>query len=316
MSDRESNPIMAAKERPLILGHRGVPHLHQENSFSGIQRALELGLDGVEFDVFVTRDERVVLFHEEELERVTDGHGKITDLTWDEVSRLRIKKEIYMGKDAAGNDVVKKYDREERIPLLREVLEEFKGKLAMNVDIKPSQPSWSERHVGKHVARVIRDAGAEDSVVATSIDFFKLRSLEKEHSAIHSGIAYDDDSTDYMPAWLRRIPELPTEIGRSDEANRNPEILINAILEANVIGRWIGSSVVDAEYTEIDSNTIERFHGRGMAVGAYTLFPLEMTGVKRILPEAEQIEILRRLAEWGIDWLETDDPVKAHGLIN
>ena len=320
-------PLAAAvqKTKPLIIGHRGVPHLHQENSLAGIRRALELGLDGVEFDVFVTRDEQVVLFHEEELERVTDGRGKITELTWDQVSKLNIKKEIYMGKDATGNDVVKNYDSEEKIPLLREVLEEYKGKLAMNVDIKPSQPSWSERHVGKHVARVIREAGADTVLWEGRVEFtyrrilfqklFKLRSLEKEHRAIHSGIAYDDDSTDFMPKWLRRIPELPTEIGRSDNANRNPEILINALLEANTMGRWIGSSVVDAEYTLIDSNTIAKFHARAMAVGAYTLFPLEMTGVKRVLPESEQIERLKQLAAWGLDWVETDDPEKARGLI-
>lgn len=310
-----TNPFLAAKDAPLILGHRGVPHLHQENSLAGIRRALELGLDGVEFDVFVTRDDKVVLFHEEELERVTDGQGKITELTWDEVSRLRIKKKIYMGKDAAGEDVIKTYDREERIPLLEEVLAEFKGKLAMNVDVKPSEPSWSERHVGRSVARVIRDAGAENSVIATSIDFFKLRSLEREHGKVHSGLAYDDNTADFLPSWLRRIPELPTEIGRDSAGNLNPEIIVNEILEANLIGRWIGSSVVDAEYTLIDSTTVREFHDRGMAVGAYTLFPLEMTGVKKILSEAEQIGVLRRLVGWDIDWIETDDPVKARELL-
>ena len=51
--NHQTNGFHRSRERPLVLGHRGVPRLHQENTLSGFRRALELGIDGVEFDVGV-----------------------------------------------------------------------------------------------------------------------------------------------------------------------------------------------------------------------------------------------------------------------
>lgn len=65
------NAFFQPKDVPLVLGHRGVPKLHQENSLSSFRKAVELGIDGVEFDVFKTKDDQLVVFHDEETERLT-----------------------------------------------------------------------------------------------------------------------------------------------------------------------------------------------------------------------------------------------------
>ena len=83
------NKFFNDKTRPLILGHRGVPKLHQENTISGFKRAVEMGLDGVEFDVYLTKDNKCVIFHDENTERLTGIKGNISEMTFDEVE-LRV----------------------------------------------------------------------------------------------------------------------------------------------------------------------------------------------------------------------------------
>lgn len=159
-----TNAFFREKSVPLVLGHRGVPLIHQENSLSSFRKAVELGIDGIEFDVFKTKDDKVVVFHDEDMDRLTDCSGKITEMTWDEISEKRIQRTI--GKNT--------FPSEERIPLLEEVLDEFKGKLLMNIEMKAYAPKWSRRHTGTKVAEIIRRTGAEDSVVITSFDFYAL----------------------------------------------------------------------------------------------------------------------------------------------
>ena len=289
------------RRRPLILGHRGVPYLHQENTVDGFRRAVELGIDGVELDVFMTRDGKIVVFHDEETERLTGVKGNITEMTWDEVSQLRIRRRVDMGDGTWVN-----YPREQRIPLLAEVLEEFKGKLLINIEMKAYAPRWERRHTGTEVARIVRQCGAEDSVVVTSFDFFMLYFLEKEYPGLHSGFAYDDGMMDNaIGEWFTRIPELETDLAKAP-GNQNDISFLNFLLEANVVGAAVGSTVVDAEYTLIDSDTVDKFHARNMLVGAYTVFPLD----SRFLRDTHERpqDVVKRLVAENVDWLETDDP--------
>ncbi|WP_303906931.1 glycerophosphodiester phosphodiesterase [Thiohalomonas denitrificans] len=296
-----THPFFATKRHPFILGHRGVPLLHQENTRAGLRRAVELGIEGVEFDVFKTRDDRVVLFHDEDTERLTGVRGTISDMSWDEISRLRIPRRI-----DAGDGRVISYGREERIPLLEEILDEFSGKLLMNIEMKAYAPRWYRRHTGTEVARVIRRCGAANSVVVTSFDFFMLWYLEREFSGLHSGFAYDDGMLgEKAGEWFERIPEIRTDLSKAP-GNQNGVSFLNFLLEANTVGRLIDSTLVDADYTLIDSDTVERFHARGMLVGAYTAFPLD-TRFARYSDE-EPLEVVRRLTEQQVDWIETDDP--------
>jgi glycerophosphoryl diester phosphodiesterase len=286
---------------PLVFGHRGVPLLHQENTLAGFRKALELGADGVEFDVFKTADDKIVVFHDEETERLTGVAGKITEMTWDQVSRLRIRRKVDMGQ---GKFVT--FPTEQRIPLLEEVLDEFKGRLLMNVEMKAYAPDWSRRHTGTETARIIRRCKAEKSLVITSFDFFMLHCLEREYPGLESGFAYDDGMMDnQIGEWFRRVPEIASDLAKVP-GNQNDLSFLNFVMEANAVGKAIGSTLVDAEYTLIDADTVAKFHARKMRVGAYTLFPLDTRFVR--YPDEDQLEVLRRLKSAGVDWIETDDP--------
>src|SRR5262245_38511469 len=62
---------------PWILGHRGAPREAPENTLTSLRRALELGLDGVEYDVHAAQGGEPVLIHDETLDRTTDLSGPV-----------------------------------------------------------------------------------------------------------------------------------------------------------------------------------------------------------------------------------------------
>ena len=56
MKSAVSNPFLVGKARPIVVGHRGVPTLHQENTLAGFRRAIQLGIPAIELDVQLTKD--------------------------------------------------------------------------------------------------------------------------------------------------------------------------------------------------------------------------------------------------------------------
>ena len=304
------NGFFKDKTRPIVLGHRGVPLAHQENTQAGFRKAEELGIDGIELDVFATRDDKLAVFHDEDTERLTGTSGLITEMTWDEVSRLRIKRSIPQDKSG---EVVRTYLSEERIPLLDDVLEEFGGSLLINIEMKAYRPMWSRRRTGRLVAEAVERAGCEESVISTSFDFFMLRELENTQPSIHSGFTYDDAIVDGLKSWTSRLPEFDTELAQR-AGNQNHISFLNTLLELNAVGRFIGSSVVGAEHLLIDSDTVQKFHQRNMIIGSHTLYPLDLRTITD--PGLNQDEEVARLAGCGVDWIETDDPERLMGRLS
>lgn len=74
-----------------IIGHRGARGLETENTLESIKRALGLGVDGVEFDVWTTKDGVPVLHHDENLIRMTGKNKRIPEITWDELKKIRTR---------------------------------------------------------------------------------------------------------------------------------------------------------------------------------------------------------------------------------
>jgi glycerophosphoryl diester phosphodiesterase len=73
---------------PLVIAHRGHSIALPENTMGAYERAVELGTDMIECDVNITRDGVLVMLHDPRLDRTTDGHGPVHDITLAEVERL------------------------------------------------------------------------------------------------------------------------------------------------------------------------------------------------------------------------------------
>ncbi|MEZ7004079.1 glycerophosphodiester phosphodiesterase [Streptomyces sp. AD55] len=101
---------------PLAFAHRGGAADGLENTLRQFRRAVEAGYRYLETDVHATRDGRLVAFHDATLDRVTDGSGRIGELTWQTVRRARV----------AGV---------EPVPLFEDLLDAF-PEARWNVDVK------------------------------------------------------------------------------------------------------------------------------------------------------------------------------------
>ncbi|MFF3324086.1 glycerophosphodiester phosphodiesterase family protein [Streptomyces sp. NPDC002889] len=101
---------------PLAFAHRGGAADGLENTAAAFRRAADAGYRYFETDVHTTADGRLVAFHDDTLDRVTDAKGRIADLPWSEVQRARV-------------------GGREPLALFEELLEEF-PKARWNVDLK------------------------------------------------------------------------------------------------------------------------------------------------------------------------------------
>lgn len=331
-----ANPFLEPKTRPLVVGHRGVPRLHQENTLAGFRRAIELGVPAVELDVMLTRDGRAVCVHDAVLERLTGERVRTRDLTWDQLAKLRVRRELPMGIDGAGAPVVVRYEREEPIPLLEEVLAEIAPRAAINLELKLDRERFWDNEVGAVVARLVREADAGDRVIVTSFDPRKLRAAQRVDARLAAGFAFDDGMLDFARPLFGRFPGLVAEVLRRMQpaaaapaaaapaaaapaaaapAAAAPQALLTQLLEANLVGRLLGTRLVGAEHTLIDEHTVTRLRKQGMAIGTHTLFPLGSTTGKPIAAAAFEEAEVARLVAAGVDWIESDDPVRLLGLL-
>ncbi|MFM8926743.1 MAG: glycerophosphodiester phosphodiesterase, partial [Rhodoluna sp.] len=102
--------------------HRGDSSLYRENTLEAIKSAIDKGADVVEIDVHLSSDGEVVVIHDPTLERLWGCAKQVEKLTWSEISTIRT--DGY------------------RIPLLREVLELFKGKSSLlMIDMEITEPA-------------------------------------------------------------------------------------------------------------------------------------------------------------------------------
>jgi glycerophosphoryl diester phosphodiesterase len=118
---------------PRIIGHRGEPAAAPENTLASFRQAAKDGARWVEFDATLTADGRPVVFHDDALDRTTDGNGLLDDTTFEALRSLDAGS--WYGPQFAG----------ELVPTLEEVLEQLAELgLGFNMEIKPARGRESE----------------------------------------------------------------------------------------------------------------------------------------------------------------------------
>ncbi len=110
----------------MVVAHRACWRGTSENSLEAIEACIAAGIDMVEIDVRATSDGQLVLMHDATVDRMTDGSGRVEDMDWAEVSRLRLRQE--QGRGSALTD--------RRIPRFEDALRVAKGRILINVDAK------------------------------------------------------------------------------------------------------------------------------------------------------------------------------------
>lgn len=110
--------------RPVVFAHRGASAYAPENTFAAFDLAVEMGATAMETDVQATADGRLVLLHDARVDRTTDGHGPLADLTLAEVEALD-----------AGASFDPRFAGQ-RIPTAEEFLARYGGRVRLRLEVK------------------------------------------------------------------------------------------------------------------------------------------------------------------------------------
>jgi glycerophosphoryl diester phosphodiesterase len=168
-------------KKPLIIGHRGAPRQAPENTLASFGLALKQGCGGIELDVHLSLDGKVLVCHDSSIDRTTNGTGTIRHMLAEEVRQFD-----------AGSWFSKKYAGE-KVPLLEEVFRLVPGHILINIEVKQSYGGEMER-------ALIHDLWQHNrfhNVVISSYDHACLRLLKRLEPKVKAGLL-SANFLDYM----------------------------------------------------------------------------------------------------------------------
>jgi glycerophosphoryl diester phosphodiesterase len=173
-------------EHVLNIAHRGASSAAPPNTLAAFQKAIELGADGVEFDVHLSADGVPVLIHDFTVDATTNGSGQVADLTLTQLKQLDAG--ATFDPSFAG----------ERIPTLEEVLEPLGSRLLLNVELKTT--TLRDDGLEQAVIGQVERHGVSDAVLLSSFNPFSLRRAKRIAPHIPVGLLYAPG----LPLPLRR----------------------------------------------------------------------------------------------------------------
>ena len=288
----------------VIHGHRGARGLAPENSLSAFRRACEIGVDGLELDVLISKDERVVIHHDHRLNseicRGPDGRWvdkpapRVRDLTAPELQTLDI------GRIRPGSSLQERFPEQqsidgEKIPLLADLAawwETLHGqKPILNIELKshPDRPDDTPpaRDYARIVIEEIRRYGLEAHTWLQAFDWRLLLEVKRQAPKIWVGFlsSENDEEPTVLPSesspWLAGFD--PFRFNHS----------VSAAIKAaggDYWGPWIG---------DLSAKTVRQAKDMGLGVHPWTV------------NSAEQMESAIR---WGVTGLTTDYPDRARAV--
>lgn len=221
----------------LKIGHRGAMGYEPENTLRSFKKALELGVDMVELDVYVLKTGELVVIHDDKVNRTTDGKGYVIDKSFEDIRAL----------DAGQG---------EKVPTLKEVFDLVDKKVPINVELKGE-------NTAKPVAELIKNYIGEkgwttEHFLVSSFDHYELKDFKELMPEIRVG------------ALITGIP-----IGYSDYAKSLDAYSVNLNLE--FINKRFVDDAHDKGfkvfvYTVNDEDDIERMRQLGVD-GLFSNYP-------------------------------------------
>ena len=171
----------------LIFGHRGAMAHAPMNTMAAFELARVQGADGIELDVHLLRDGQLVVIHDDTVDARTDAHGKVADLTLDQLKRLDAG--AWYSDKFAG----------QRIPTLDQVFVAFGDGLFINVEIKSSRDMVDR--LEKRLADCVRRHNMRERIIVSCFDPVILRRVKQMMPMVLMGFLYQPDmpAAHYLP---------------------------------------------------------------------------------------------------------------------
>lgn len=309
-----------AEERPVVIAHRGASGYLPEHTLEGVALAHAMGVDYIEQDVVLTRDDELIVLHDLFLDHVTDvaerfpgrnredGKHYAIDFNLAEIRTLRVHertgedgKPVFPGRFPHRDALFRIPTFREEISLIQG-LNRSRGKQT-GVYVEPKSPAWHEE-------------GGRDIIAATIEQLAESGYCRRSDRALLQ--SFD------LPYLERARTELKTDLklvqligenswGENDcdfNAMRTPRGLQQIAGFADGIGPWLLHVVrfTEAGFPDI-SDLVHLAHESGLFVHAYTL------RADQLPPEAGDIRTAARLLfnEVGLDGIFTDHPDQVLG---
>ena len=156
----------------LKIGHRGAKGYEIENTVISFQKALDMHVDGIELDVHLSADNEIMVFHDDTLDRLTNGKGLISSLTLLELKRFLI-------------------NAQETIPTLREILNLIDKKCYVNIELKSYEVT--DPAVTLIEEYVKNKNWKYDDFLVSSFDWNALQQVRFLNDEIHIGVLTENN---------------------------------------------------------------------------------------------------------------------------
>lgn len=148
-----------------IWAHRGCSQMYPENTLLAFEKAAAIeGLTGIELDIQLTKDGHMVVFHDEKIDRTTDGTGELRNYTLTELKDFKID---------AGNGAY------ERIPTIEEVMElledNMRSGLKLNIELKNSK--FPYEGMEQKIIELVHKRDIQKNVVYSSFSALSLQKI-------------------------------------------------------------------------------------------------------------------------------------------
>ena len=201
--------------KPLIFAHRGDVDSAPENTLPSFESAIAKGADGIELDVYLTRDDKLIVHHDHYLGRTNEGSGFIGDHSLAELQTLD-----------AGSWFDKSFSNE-RMPTLDQVLELGRGGTRFQIEMKSSSIA-----IVRRVHELMSRFGLADDVDLTSFHIPLLVEAQRLQPRCPIGVFFTDPLPDWMQPRLRarQIVDWMIAMG-AQTAHVRPELLTSRFVD-------------------------------------------------------------------------------------
>lgn len=167
-----------------FFAHRGFSGKYPENTMLAFEKAVEIGVDGIELDVHLTKDGEIVIIHDEDIKRTCDGEGLVKDMTLEELKKFDASAAFRGVYGFCG------------IPTLREYFELVKDTdIITNIELKTGV--YEYEGIERKVTDLIKEFGLEDKIIFSSFNHFTVKRCEKIAPEIKRGFLTGDWLVDF-----------------------------------------------------------------------------------------------------------------------
>lgn len=174
-----------------VAAHRADYVFAPENSIQALENAIYFGADLIETDVRLTKDGHVIMMHDYTVDRMTNGTGRVSNLTLEEIKALRLKNNWGGATDY-------------QVPTLEEFIQVAKGKVCLYLDKAGYDlPGHEEGHLVKELLKILKKHDVlEESVFVLNWPYEKAKRIFGE----------DLEKVIYCPVIEDKIPDLETYV--------------------------------------------------------------------------------------------------------